>query len=182
MFPRWAVRVWFPSQIMESVDGLAYITESNGVTPDVSMLRPGDSGMGMTHGTIAGILLTDLVRGRPNPWADVYDPSRVRLGATQEFARGTQTRPSPYYGMDYERKHPSRWNTFFNLGASFKAVIKNRPLQNNVAYSAWSPPYPVGCVVLPGIHRKKSPGIAHVMDSVSTNWRGQNGALSDLVL
>ena len=34
--------------------------------------------MGMTHGTIAGMLLTDLILGRPNPWAKLYDPSRVK--------------------------------------------------------------------------------------------------------
>jgi Rieske Fe-S protein len=30
----------------------------------------------MTHGTIAGMLLTDLILGRPNPWERFYDPSR----------------------------------------------------------------------------------------------------------
>jgi Rieske Fe-S protein len=33
--------------------------------------------MGMTHGTIAGMLLSDLILGRPNPWEELYDPSRV---------------------------------------------------------------------------------------------------------
>ena len=36
----------------------------------------GDSGMGMTHGTIAGMLLTDLILGPREPWAELYDPSR----------------------------------------------------------------------------------------------------------
>ena len=47
----------------------------------------GDSGMGITHGTIAGMLLTDLILGRTNPWEALYDPSRVRLGAAADFAR-----------------------------------------------------------------------------------------------
>ena len=33
----------------------------------------GDSGNGMTHGTIAGMLLTDLIMGRNNDWADLYE-------------------------------------------------------------------------------------------------------------
>jgi Rieske Fe-S protein len=41
----------------------------------------------MTHGTIAGMLLTDLILGRENPWATLYDPSRKTLRALQEFAR-----------------------------------------------------------------------------------------------
>src|SRR5262249_39522728 len=46
-----------------------------------------DSGMGMTHGTIAGILLTDLILGRENPWATLYDPSRKTLRAAWKFVR-----------------------------------------------------------------------------------------------
>jgi len=41
----------------------------------------------MTHGTIAGILLTDLILGRENEWATLYDPSRISLRAAPEFAR-----------------------------------------------------------------------------------------------
>ena len=41
----------------------------------------------MTHGTIAGILLTDLIYGRKNPWESIYDPSRITLKALPEFAK-----------------------------------------------------------------------------------------------
>jgi Rieske Fe-S protein len=40
----------------------------------------------MTHGTIAGILLTDLIIGRENRWATLYDPTRKTLRAAGEFA------------------------------------------------------------------------------------------------
>ena len=33
------------------------------------------------------MLLTDLVQGRPNAWADTYDPSRKTVGAAAEFAQ-----------------------------------------------------------------------------------------------
>ena len=33
---------------------------------------------GMAAGTAAGMILTDLIRGRTNPWAEVFDPSRFR--------------------------------------------------------------------------------------------------------
>jgi len=36
---------------------------------------------------IAGILITDLIMERENPWARLYDPSRVTLGALKEFAK-----------------------------------------------------------------------------------------------
>jgi Rieske Fe-S protein len=41
----------------------------------------------MTHGTIAGMLLTDLILRRTNPWAAVYDPSRAKTGAALEWMK-----------------------------------------------------------------------------------------------
>ena len=61
--------------VMETTDGLAFIGRNPMDKPNV-YIATGDSGMGLTHGTIAGILLTDLILGRDNPWATIYDPSR----------------------------------------------------------------------------------------------------------
>ncbi|MDX6694536.1 MAG: hypothetical protein QOF02_2139 [Blastocatellia bacterium] len=73
-------------QVMEPVDGLAFIGR-NPLDADNVFIVTGDSGNGMTHGTIAGILLTDLIQGRDNEWAAVYEPSRKTLKALPEFAR-----------------------------------------------------------------------------------------------
>jgi glycine/D-amino acid oxidase-like deaminating enzyme/nitrite reductase/ring-hydroxylating ferredoxin subunit len=73
-------------QVMETVDGLGFIGRNPMDEPNV-FIATGDSGMGMTHGTIAGLLLTDLIVGRDNPWAGLYDPSRKRLGAGLEFTK-----------------------------------------------------------------------------------------------
>jgi Rieske Fe-S protein len=43
----------------------------------------------MTHGTIAGLLLTDLIQGRENAWAALYEPSRKTLRAAKTFAKET---------------------------------------------------------------------------------------------
>jgi len=77
--------VW-AGQVMETVDGLAFIGR-NPMDKENVYIATGDSGMGMTHGTIAGILLTDLILGRANPWADLYDPSRKTLRAVGEFTK-----------------------------------------------------------------------------------------------
>ncbi|MBX3300614.1 MAG: FAD-dependent oxidoreductase [Nitrospira sp.] len=71
-------------QIMESVDGLAYIGHNPMDKPNV-FIATGDSGNGMTHGTIAGILLSDLVQGRANAWSTLYEPSRKTIGALNNF-------------------------------------------------------------------------------------------------
>ena len=33
------------------------------------------------------MLLTDLIQGRPNRWSELYDPSRIRLGAAAAFVK-----------------------------------------------------------------------------------------------
>lgn len=73
-------------QVMEPFDGLAFIGR-NPADADNVFIATGDSGMGMTHGTIAGILLTDLIMGRENPWTELYDPSRKTLVAIKDFAQ-----------------------------------------------------------------------------------------------
>jgi glycine/D-amino acid oxidase-like deaminating enzyme/nitrite reductase/ring-hydroxylating ferredoxin subunit len=71
-------------QVMETMDGLAFIGRNPMDAPNV-YIATGDSGMGMTHGTIAGMLLTDLILRRTNPWTALYDPSRTRTGAALEW-------------------------------------------------------------------------------------------------
>jgi glycine/D-amino acid oxidase-like deaminating enzyme/nitrite reductase/ring-hydroxylating ferredoxin subunit len=73
-------------QVMEPVDGLALIGR-NPLDSDNVYIATGDSGNGMTHGTIAGMLLTDSIMGRANPWAHLYDPARKTLGAMKEFTK-----------------------------------------------------------------------------------------------
>lgn len=73
-------------QVIEPVDGLALIGHNPG-DPDNSWLIAGDSGNGLTHGTLGGMMLCDLIQGRQNPWTQLYRPSRFRLGALGEFTR-----------------------------------------------------------------------------------------------
>lgn len=73
-------------QVMEPFDGLAFIGR-NPADADNVFIATGDSGMGMTHGTIAGILLTDLIMERANPWTGIYDPSRKTVAAVKDFVQ-----------------------------------------------------------------------------------------------
>jgi len=76
---RWSGQIWEP------VDGVAYIGKNPG--EDNVFIATGDSGQGMTHGTIAGILLTDLLQSRSNPYIEIYDPSRKTLSAGFEYLK-----------------------------------------------------------------------------------------------
>jgi glycine/D-amino acid oxidase-like deaminating enzyme/nitrite reductase/ring-hydroxylating ferredoxin subunit len=80
------VELAWGGQIMETQDYLAFIGH-NPMDHENIYVATGDSGMGITHGTIAGMLLSDLILGRTNPWEALYDPSRVTLRAAADFAR-----------------------------------------------------------------------------------------------
>jgi glycine/D-amino acid oxidase-like deaminating enzyme/nitrite reductase/ring-hydroxylating ferredoxin subunit len=80
-----AVKFRWSGQIMEPIDGLAFIGRNPGNT-NIYIIT-GDSGNGMTHGTIGGMLLTDLIQSRENEWATLYDPGRISLRATKEYIK-----------------------------------------------------------------------------------------------
>ena len=82
-------------QIMEPVDYMAFIGRNPGTDQHIFVVT-GDSGNGITHGTIAGMLLTDLINGRKNPWSKLYDPSRVTLRATGNYLRENLNVASQY--------------------------------------------------------------------------------------
>jgi glycine/D-amino acid oxidase-like deaminating enzyme/nitrite reductase/ring-hydroxylating ferredoxin subunit len=73
-------------QIMEPVDSLAFIGRNPGADEHIYIIT-GDSGHGITHGTIGGILLTDLIMGVDNPWTEIYDPGRIAFRTAPHFAR-----------------------------------------------------------------------------------------------
>ena len=64
-------------QIMEPVDGLPYI----GLNPASrkTYIATGFSGNGMTFGTLAGQIISDLILKRKNPWAKIFNPNRIKI-------------------------------------------------------------------------------------------------------
>lgn len=84
------VRYRWSGQVQEPADGLAFIGRNPGRETNI-FIATGDSGNGMTHGALAGMLLRDLICERENPWAALYAPSRkvslTHLSAAREFLR-----------------------------------------------------------------------------------------------
>jgi nitrite reductase/ring-hydroxylating ferredoxin subunit len=81
-------------QVMEPVDALAYIGRNPG-DQNVWVVT-GDSGNGMTHGAIAGMLIRDLILGRENDWAKLYDPSRKSVRAALDYTKGALATAAQY--------------------------------------------------------------------------------------
>jgi len=61
-------------QVMEPADALAFIGRNPG--DENIYIATGDSGNGITHGTIAGIIISSLIMNMENRWFELYDPSR----------------------------------------------------------------------------------------------------------
>jgi Rieske Fe-S protein len=75
-FPIEGIEYRWSGQVMEPQDSIAFIGHNPGDNRKNIYIATGDSGNGITHGTIAGILLTALILGKSNPWTALYDPSR----------------------------------------------------------------------------------------------------------
>jgi glycine/D-amino acid oxidase-like deaminating enzyme/nitrite reductase/ring-hydroxylating ferredoxin subunit len=73
--PRVDVTHRWSGQVIETPDGLPYI----GQTADHQYAATGYAGNGLTFGTLAGMMMSDAILGRPNPWSELFDPSRKAL-------------------------------------------------------------------------------------------------------
>ena len=83
-FPIGEIKYRWSGQVMEPMDSLAYIGR-NPLDRDNVYIVTGDSGNGMTHCTIAGMLITDLITGKKNKWEKIYSPSRFTLKLSNHF-------------------------------------------------------------------------------------------------
>ena len=82
-------------QVLEPFDGLSY----TGLDPEFKnnvYVITADSGMGMTHGTYSAMLIKDLITGKYNEWAKLFDPSRITLSAAGEFISETANMAMQY--------------------------------------------------------------------------------------
>ncbi len=79
-FPIEDVIYSWSGQVLEPMDSIAYIGRNPSDKKNV-YVATGDSGNGMTHGTISGMLITDLINEKQNPWQKLYNPSRFKIFA-----------------------------------------------------------------------------------------------------
>ncbi|MDQ3322824.1 MAG: FAD-dependent oxidoreductase [Acidobacteriota bacterium] len=82
-------------QYLETHDGLAFIGKFSSSEPNVYLIT-GDSGMGMTHGTIGGMLVSDLILERANPYTEVFEPSRLATQSLTEAIPEILSSTAPY--------------------------------------------------------------------------------------
>lgn len=135
-------------QVFEPIDSLAFI----GLNPGNKhvYMATGDSGNGMTHGTIAGLLISDLILEKDNPWRHLYEPSRKTLMAAPRFIEESlnvawQYRdwftPGELHSID---TLPSNEGVILRESGKKVAVFKDE--QNNVHVSSAVCPHLGACV------------------------------------
>lgn len=67
------------AQVVESADGLPFIGAPEAGRP--VYVGTGYAGNGMTFGTLAGLLISDALLGKPNPYAELYRSNRFKAAA-----------------------------------------------------------------------------------------------------
>jgi nitrite reductase/ring-hydroxylating ferredoxin subunit len=86
-FPEMARVVYrWSGQCLDTPDYAAFIGRRPGT--ERTYLATGDSGQGITHGVVAGMLIADLIDSGDHPWAAVYDPARAPPKALGNFFSG----------------------------------------------------------------------------------------------
>jgi len=70
-------------QVMEAIDSIAFIGKNPG-NENIYIIT-GDSGNGITHGTLGGIIITDIINDKENPWIDLYSPSRITFNIAGDY-------------------------------------------------------------------------------------------------
>jgi glycine/D-amino acid oxidase-like deaminating enzyme/nitrite reductase/ring-hydroxylating ferredoxin subunit len=81
-------------QIQDTIDYCGFI----GLDPGSkrTYISTGDSGQGITHGSVAGLLISDLIVKGSSPWTEVYDPSRKPVKAAGTFLSENLTVPKNF--------------------------------------------------------------------------------------
>lgn len=73
-------------QVFEPMDHIAFIGRNPGLEQNV-FIATGASGIGMTNGTIASMIIPDLIDKGNHPWAEVFDPGRTPLSGLKDFVQ-----------------------------------------------------------------------------------------------
>jgi glycine/D-amino acid oxidase-like deaminating enzyme/nitrite reductase/ring-hydroxylating ferredoxin subunit len=107
-------------QVMEPVDDLGFIGKDPAGQDNVFLIT-GDSGNGMTHGTLGGMIISDMVNSVNNRWSELYDPGRKNLKTVDVFIE-EQVNVAKQY-LDY--LSPGDIESVKDLAPDTGAIIKD---------------------------------------------------------
>ncbi|HLO93721.1 MAG TPA: FAD-dependent oxidoreductase [Burkholderiaceae bacterium] len=144
-----ALRHRWSGQVMEPADGLAYFGR-NPMDDGQVYIITGDSGTGMTHCTAGAMTVSDLILGRSNEWAALYDPARKATHALGEFVKEQANTLAQYRELltagevDEVGRIPPGQGAVLRSGARKLAVYRDELSQLHVCSALCTH---LGCVV-----------------------------------
>ncbi|GHF82442.1 FAD-dependent oxidoreductase [Deinococcus ficus] len=121
-FPVGARREAWSGQVENTPDGVAYLGRAG-----AGYVITGDNGNGLTYGTIGAMLVRDLITGRENAWAEVYDPERLPRGNRGAWLREGLS------AMSHLREWLTPGEDLADLGPG-EGVVVRRGLQKIAVY------------------------------------------------
>ena len=135
-------------QVLEPLDYLAFIGKNPG--NDNVYIITGESGNGMTHGTLGGLIISDLILKKENPWEKIYSPKRLPLKLPGKFLKeltATAVQYADYLtGADIKETEELGADEGAVLKKGFKYVAVYKDGQNMLyTFSAVCPH--MGCVL-----------------------------------
>ena len=82
-----SVEFRWSTQDNNTVDGVPFIGKLSSGSERV-FVATGFAGWGMTNSHVSALLLADMISGRENPWAELFDPSRFKpVTSARDFIR-----------------------------------------------------------------------------------------------
>lgn len=106
-------------QIQDTIDYCAFIGFNPGEKR--TLIATGDSGQGITHGAVAGMLIRDLILKGESPWRKVYDPARKPVKAAGTFVSENLTVVENFY----EYVAPGEKNSWDELKPGEGAIVRS---------------------------------------------------------
>jgi Rieske Fe-S protein len=133
---------------MEPVDYMAFIGKNPG--DDQVYIITGDSGNGMTHGTLGGLIISDLIQGKDNLWAELYAPKRIPLKTPGTYMSELVNMAKQYGDYfkkgDIEKVDQLHRGEGAILGKGLKRIAVYKNEQGIIQYFSAMCPH-LGCVV-----------------------------------
>jgi len=117
-----AVDYKWSGQIFEPVDYIGYIGRNSGAQ-NVYVVT-GDSGNGLTHGVLAGKLISDMITGQANRWEKLYDPRRRGMGIAKSLPHMLEH--DIQVNMQYKRFAQNDINDIEDLGNDKGGVLNSK--------------------------------------------------------
>lgn len=123
------IKYYWSGQVIEPVDSLAFIGRMKKGAE--KYIITGDSGNGLTHGTLGAILISDLILGRRNPWEKIYNPHRISLINTPDFIKENANSFWQYRDWATKGNVDSEKKITINSGAIIRKGLKKYACYRN---------------------------------------------------